>query len=717
MPKTVERDQELVDKSNLEITPAEPKTDTEQDEQMPDYLQKVELTITQIERLGKEVFLHYDKMKEQRTSAGLEQKWDDLDAQYLGQMEETIGLEFNLGFPITMVKVDALTRLALKAFLESDPKFAVTPRPETARQEDWEGIIEGQGDYLDYKLDEIIDIKNPLRQVIHQAANLDVGILKLPYSYERKKRKREETYSGKIKHDKQGQAINEGLNAFLANYPDALEEGNEGHWAFKKLKAGNDVRILADFDETTYNDPKPSFVDIRDFFTYLEIEGYEGLCNSQVTIERQKYSWWELKKKEKAEEFENVDEMKMLKQSSQESEANQEGQEIPDHEYQSYKVLEVVYWFDMTDNKDPDDEERIVCWFGEESKAFLGAIYYPYHAVESYYIPFYIKNKRPGFYKGGLAEDLTQSNLAQNAFLNFMLTESWMQLVTTPIVRENSTVASQFLDKRWKPGLPITIPATAASLKSELEFLDKKNTNVGQKSMEVMLFLNKLDDDRTGISSLASGKESPIDPRAPAAKTAMLLKQSGISIEDYIGCMLPSFNLVGEIVLKLTYQMSQGGRQYRQKQRAGMVTGSDIFSELTRDMMIAKTNIQSMAYAFNFDKVNEKQENLAYYQIMRSEGIVMQNPDAIYKMAKVLTKSWSPMWKNIVDQILPSPEQFEQMKMKLTMQALVMYLQQLKQMGEGTGVEQKPDIKQYQQMAMQMLAQYMTPAIAEEGKK
>ena len=72
-------------------------------------------------------------------------------------MSDNAGLEFNLDIGTTQVKIDAVVRLAQKAFTEIDPKFTVTARPNMAKQDTWDVTIEHQSNHLDYKLDEEID--------------------------------------------------------------------------------------------------------------------------------------------------------------------------------------------------------------------------------------------------------------------------------------------------------------------------------------------------------------------------------------------------------------------------------------------------------------------------------------------------------------------------------------------------------------------------------
>lgn len=704
-------------KSELELIKIPAAELAKRDEDVPAYKVQCDYTEDQIKRLRDEIFDGYERLKKERKDKKLEEKWDSEEAQYAGQMDDDNNLEFNLNVPVTKVKCDTVERLAIKALTESDPKFTVTARPATAKMDKWDVTVNAQSDYLDYKLDEEIELISPLRKTIHQAVLHDVGFLKVPYEYRTKPKKREEHYSA-ARDPQTGQCPD--LVSFIKTYPESVNESNVGHWVIKDLLAGKDAVFTAKFDDPVYDDPNPSFVSIRDLFTSCKAEGYNGLCNERLIIERQDYSWWELKKLEKNGDFINIDKCKIPHKDEKDAAGEQKADD--DYKTRDNEIIECTYWFNEVGetvagagDEDVEDEEKIICWFHVRSKQFIGSIYYPYDIVECVYIPFYVKDKTPGLYKGGIAEDLTHSNTAQNAILNFMLTEVWMQLQTTPIVKEGSAIANQFLDKRWKPGIPLFVPPNTMSLTSDLGFLEKPQRAVAQQIIPVLHFLSKFDADSTGITDAAStGANDPTDPTAPGTKTIALLKQSGINISDYIACLVPSFNKIGEIILGLTYQMTQEGRPFKQRQRQQQVVGGPVFAEITRDQMIAKTNIQSRAAGFDFDKINEKRENLALFQILRMDPLVP--PSGVYAMAKFLVQSWSPLWKNKVDEILPDPQTFQQGQLQLCVQALQTYIKGLLDQSKVTGVSQQPDLKQFLTMATQMASQAMTPPPKQAGQ-
>ena len=691
-------DTQIIERTDIEMEDAEPK-----DEDGPDQV-LIDLPTEAIERLTDGVFRLFESLKADRKEN--DDKWDNFEAQYEGSMEENSLMEFNLNVPVTMDKCNSVERLALQAFLESDPKFTSRLRPEHMKKgmkdDEIEAVQQKQEDYLDYQLDERINIASPLRQVLHQSTVLEGGLMKVPYEFKRKRRTRMEFYSGKRVMDEEvGLERAEGLPEFLRNYPKAALPGREGNKYYNQLMKFEDANFEGTYWEVKYDDAAPKFVDMKDFYVRKSCEGYAGLEEEQIKIERERFTFWELQALERAEKMINTDDMKFA--TAEEAKALNVDEE---YDLKEHDVLTIDYYFKLDEGD--EDETRLICWFGEHNKVFLGAILYPYHTVDSIYVPFYIKDKKKGFYKGGMAEVLTDSNIAQNAILNMMLTESWLQLINTPVVREGSEVADQILSGRWGPGVPLVVDAEVESVAEDITYLNKSTTGVANQMINVLLFLSRMDDDRTGINAGLSGKESPTDPEAPAAKTAMLLKQSGINVKEYINCLLPSFNKVGEIILQLTYQMSNSSRRFRNN-RMRAVVGGDAFGEISRDEMILQSVIESRASSFDFDKINEKRENLALYQILRQEPIVAQNPKAVHEMVRMLLKSWSPSWKAKADKLVLTNEEFNAELTTLGVQALVQYMKTVKAKEETTGVKAPVDIQEYLGMAYEMINQVINP--------
>jgi len=547
--------------------------------------------------------------------------------------------------------------------------------------------------------------------VAHSAVLKGTGILKITHKIKREKRRREERYQGNpmpVIDEQTGQPRidprtrqpiirNKGLEEFLANWPNALKD----YPGFvKKLMGGEEIKLIASYKETTYNDPEFKCVDLKNFYCRKDTDGYEGLKITKLTVERVSYSWWDLKREEKENNFYDID--KLAHDSGDTAK-----DKVKDFENKSYDILECVYYFKL--NEDDDEEVKVVVWFGEEAQVNIGAIMYPYYAIDCYYVPHYILKKKSGFYQPGLGGRLTGSSIAENCILNFTLEGAYITNTVTPITKDQDIV-DQFLEKRFTQGMPINAKA------GDVDFLNKymRPMDVGGM-LNLLQYLIQTDDDKTGVSSLMSGREAPLDPTAPAEKTMALLQQSGISIKEFQLTIASAFNEIGYILLNMYYQISKEGRKYRLPSEK--VTGKDVFAEISRNDMLIRTNIQVLATAFDFDKLNQKKEMIALYQLLRQEPLVAKIPQAVLYLLRTMVKSWGQIYKNTVDNILPSLEDLKKEQAMVALQAVDTYIKTKLQQAKVTNMQSEFDMKELLPLVNDLVAQIATPVAREVAKE
>ena len=677
-------------------------------QELPVYMERLELTEEQEKRLVQEFKAEMTVIKEQRENDKLESKWEALQNQYDGVIEEDARKQFNLNMRITKVKVDKCVNLIMQSFFESDPIYAVSPRPEYEK-EGGRPTCNKQQDFLDYKLDNL-PFRFPIGLTVHSATVKGTGILKLYHEIRRETKRREETYDGKPvpMADSKNQTImkngmpvmyNKGLKDFLTNWPDAEKEYPG---LVKKLIEGKSITFYAKYKDTTYNDPLPKNVDLKDFFVRTNTEGYDGLKTTRLIAERQSYTYWELKKEERKEKFFNIDK---LVQDDKDKD-----KKVEHYENMDFDIFECNYYFKM--EEDDEEETKIKFWISEEKNVVIGCYDYPNSTIECEYVPFYIRKKKAGFYQPGMAEDLTDTNLAENLILDFTLEAAYQQNMVTPIT-DDEDVEAQFLEKRFTHGIPIKAKP------GSIDFLQKYMRPMDTSGLiALMQYLVQIDDNVSKISSLMSGKESPVDPSAPASKTIALLQQSGIDVKEYILTILPSFNEVAYILLGLYFQMSKEGRKYTINPER--VVGDNPFATIDRNELMARTNIQAQAYAFDFDKVNEKISTVGLYQMLRNEPIIARRPESVYVFLKNIIESWSPRWRNNIDKLLPPLDQFKKEQAAIAFTAVAQYITMKKQKEQTTGVPAEFKAEELLPMMNDLMAEAVTnpsPEVLKQREK
>lgn len=643
-----------------------------QEEQLlPAYFRPIDLSEEDEQRIISEIWDEWDEIEKERSEDNMESKWDSLYNQFKAVMEESEDRQFNLSRPTTKIKIRGISRLMHKAFFESDPIYNIVPRPEFQRQNGQE-VADKQTDFLDYKLDVETPFQKIKRKVLNAACIYGLGLEKMYHKLERRKRKRQEHFKGNPipmidPRTKLEITINKPLERLLEEYPDAPQS------YITALQEGREINFETEYMETTKNDPLPKSVDIRNFYVRKSCEGYEGLKDQLLLGEKVEYSWWELKRFERRGVFNNIEKIKFKTDNEGRLTANvRKG-----YKNKEYTIRECTYFADLGD----EEEVKCVFWIEEETKTMIGSSYYPWEGVDCIYNPHYVIDEEDGFYQPGIAEDLTDVNLAENLFLNFGLEGAYVSNMVTPITEKGSDIDQQFLSKNWAHGVPLN-----AKEGERIDFLQKYMKPTSLRDIIVILqTFSRISDDVSGYSDLMTGRESEVDPTAPAAKTIALMQRSGINVRDYIMCLLPAFNRTAEMLLQMYYQISREGRKY--KMRPERITGDNPFDEINREDMIARTNIEANASSFDFDRLNERKLDLALYQVIRQELLIAKSPQAVHTLLKHIIKGWSKKWRNIGEQLLPPLEDLKKQEVGLALKTSADYLNKLLQKSQQSGAK------------------------------
>lgn len=709
--------QEEQEAKDYTLKAVKPKNDPDSDE-TPQYQQTIDLTEKQADRLMEAGIREFKAIVAEKDELGIDEKSGMLQNQYDGIMEQNQDQQFSLHMHTTKIKIDAIVRSAKTSFIDSDPKFAITPQPGYAAKDSRSAdeVCQQQQDFLDFAISQELNLESPFEMALYSAAIKAVGILKFPWKYRQEKRQREECYEGKfiVQGVINGRAVvkNPGLELFVQQYPDAQKRYPV---LYEKVQRGKTIYVQADYNEVVYNNPDPQYIENENFYVYDYVDGLKGIKSARCICERQKYTWSELRDMERSEGWSNIDSMRFpgsVRSSSYkqmtESQRKEADKEFKDADTRKYPVIEQTYFFNIDDTGDIGDEVKVKFWWSEDREVLLHCQHYPYENISTEYIPIYMRRIRPGFWQNAMsiASDLSDSNLAENALVNFMLEMAWIETTVTPVIKEGSPSEKQLMTRRWNHGVPIVIKKDASEVSKEITFLQKPQSQAAGM-IPIIQYLLKQDDDVTGVSSLMSGRESPTDPRAPAIKTIALLKQSGLNIESYVKTALPSFNEIAVVLLALYYQMTEDSKAFLTRKTVQDLTNSNPFKRITRQQMVAKTNIKSQAYAFALDKIQEKQENIALYSVLRSEIAARGDAESLDNLVRSLIESWSPQWKTRVGLVWPTLSEFKQRQLKMAAQGCMAYMQQLKQQEQVSGVPAQADAQkliamlgQLQQMSM-----------------
>ncbi len=667
-----------------------------------------------INKLTELVFAEFEAIKSERDAAkdgkGLDNFFDERNNQHDGKMPRRAGAQFNVDCGVSKIKDNDIISQIFSAHTQIDPIVSVKSRPGFSLIGGNE-VCEKQEDFIDYAMDERIRFKAAFEKAVKAAVTQGVGVIKWTHRIKKTRNIRQTTYKGNIQQigvDELGKPIleNTGLKNFLEVHGEAIQK-DPARWKniIARLQKGKNVTIDEDIEEIEYNDPFPTFVNNKNFYVRLNVDGYDGLCDTQLIVERKEFNFYELKQFEREYDFINVDELLY--------DDNGEGNRVKvKKETDTFNVLECHFQFyesslsdDDKEGEEDEEPKKIICFFEEEKKKFLGGIYYPFTTIKCPYVPHYVKLEADGFYQPSITEDLFDIHIAMNAFLNFALEGSWISTIVTPITKEGSAVDEQFRMKSWVLGLPLNANP------GEVDFLSNHMTPPDiSKLWIVFQELSRIADQLSKSSELRTGRESALDPNAPASKTAMLLDISREGIAAYSRKISEGFALDANIVLKMYAEISEGDQLYLSK-RTNSVVGQNPF-KISRSEMLAKTSIQSQSYAYDFDKLNAYKKTLAFFQLVRPEPVIANNPESVLFLLKFLAKDTSQQIRNAIDQLFPS---VEEMKKKMSEAALTAVAQYVKfKTEEANRIGKQPELKAEELLP---LIQQLTSEIATNPPK
>lgn len=207
------------------------------------------------------------------------------------------------------------------------------------------------------------------------------------------------------------------------------------------------------------------------------------------------------------------------------------------------------YYADLDD--DGIDEIYLITYFIEPRK-FAQFDRYPfYHGND--FIKFAGFKKRPKrlLYRGvpEMVGDLNEeANIAARQRIDSRAIINSPQFKAVETL--NTILNPKRPENRFRPGGIWFIPA---ALYDKIEQVKVEKKDFGD-SLNEEATLERAADNVVGASELRSGRETPHDPRAPAAKTAMLLNQSSIRLDDFVYDFVMRENETLDDVLQLYAQ-------------------------------------------------------------------------------------------------------------------------------------------------------------------
>ena len=460
-----------------------------------------------------------------------------------------------------------------------------------------------------------------------------------------------------------------------------------------RLAEGKPVRLVETVEKSVYKGPRVDVVELQDFVMspMTSISTENARLVGKVFSARGPELWAMAQ-----EEGWTDEQVQAVIDSNEDGQRQNNGNELKDQiegiSRRSGKGEFII--FNGIYRKDLDDdgiEENYLVFFHPLTQTILGdLIHYPYLHGRDCFVPVRIKKRTNRFLGRGICQMLDDINQELNTQHNQRIDSRTIS--TVPTFKALNSARGNFdttrPDTRFSPGKVFYLSSL-----NDVEQFKVNETDFTQSMTEEQNTMS-LADRLTGSSQLRSGQETKMDPRAPAAKIAMLKSSSDVRLDDYFeeiagnGQENTGLNAIGAQILALYHQfwddsMGQVPALKNGKPQApgqgdpdpnGLktiaVTQDDLDTQGKALVCIAKTSA-----AQNPDNMVMKYMQL--YSLLSNDPLVGGRPGGRLQLDRLLLES---MRITDIDKLLPADEQMAQQVMQI--QAAL--LQQM-QGGKGGG--------------------------------
>lgn len=417
--------------------------------------------------------------------------------------------------PLFLMMVDIISSKAKRQTLTPRPICIIEPEDEMTTEDKT-----NRENYLDMrarqnsKIEEVVDAATKM-SCIQRAA-----VIKIPFCREVEYRMKKKVF----KPDQKEEYLKTVDGNKLLN-TESLESKNYG-----RLLNDETVSIQYEDEVVTFHGAKPYRVPLDKFWADPYIADMQ---RQPLICEELDEGWYDIERKQVSGYYdeEAVEELKKKK-----------GEEYKEA---VYKVEECIILCALPDLDDVKARTyRFLVTYDLESEVVLRCVYYPHDEV--FYVPVVAFSRDDRWYGYSLYEREKELIDIANAFLRSSIDE--INLAHTPTMFTDD-VTFEAARKELMIGNVNVIAA-------------QKGTNFNQLKMEFssqdrVAYINWLQNMAELVSgaqvALMSGAETPNDPRAPAAKTAMKLQESNARVEDLVLNMQKGFAFILRQIEKIDY--------------------------------------------------------------------------------------------------------------------------------------------------------------------
>jgi len=326
--------------------------------------------------------------------------------------------------------------------------------------------------------------------------------------------------------------------------------------------------------------------------------------------------------------------------------------------------------------KGEDDEEgKYLVVYNLENDILLRCVEY-FYRIDFYAV--FVLNKRPNRLGGvSIPRKTRETNEEVDVQHNQRINSHAISGVPTFITSTDTDWDPQAPENRWRPGLRIKTD------KPFQQFIVQP-TDQGNSMQEEANSFRILDLSLGSPASLFSGQSDVGDPNAPGNKTAMLINQGNMRMEDVLDEDRDGVSMIGQICLSHMYQFGQNIIKWTSSNIGA--NGQTLREVRTIHRKFLANDIKMHMKGINVIKNPESEmaKAAARHQLLMAEPLFANDADLrIKSLREVLKAGRDP----VADNLLPPAEVVQQKQIELQKQA-ILQLQAEKIMQEKQAQEQ-----------------------------
>lgn len=554
----------------------------------------------------------------QRMELGIEQEWEDSIDLYDGFVDYK---DFpyqgahNLHIHLTSMTCDILLEKAKKRTFVK-PMMILRQKPGKTQVDP--AIVTKKESWLDEKISSDVAIEESLSPVYMDAIKLGTGIAKIIHTKTVENVREIEIY----------EATNEEIVRFMKDFSE--EKGTDEYKEnLAALTKGETVEVWVEKEVTTKNCPEVKHVDPFNLFMDCYIP---DIKNHRVIAEKiENVTWKELKNFFDEEYF------------SKEVETYLKDKYKGKDEYRKkkYTIWETNYLYKDKKN----NEVRAIITFIDECDQILArAITHPYISRRPNYEIYKIIDRIGSIYGISVPKRLKDSNV--------ILNELWNQSLDSGELN-NAPMFKALKDSSFDPSSKKFGPAVIWWLKSMTDVEQFQHQEQGREIYQLMEYAQRYAEWIIGVSAYMSGRESPIDPNAPASKAYMLLQEANIRINAYIRKIDLSNQKTWFQLDRLYYQFFDEDDKYYGDVQEG-IGGEEFESEaITRKELNTPVQYIPQLSDISINKALEREENTKTGLMLLQMPMIANNPEALRKILEIMLRSAGGEWDKQINVLLP----------------------------------------------------------------